>query len=174
MRAATVTMTSAEVPSAAGPGRDELSESIRAAGLRVTAPRLAILQALAEAPHSTADRLFTAVRTELPGTSLQAVYGVLGAFIAAGLTRKIEPSGSAAMFERRVGDNHHHVVCTRCGTVRDVDCAVGDAPCLTPEDAAGFAVQAAEVTYWGVCPDCQVELAATLSSAPLLLNKGAL
>jgi Fe2+ or Zn2+ uptake regulation protein len=168
-----VTMTSAEVPSAAGPGRDELSESIRAAGLRVTAPRLAILQALAEAPHSTADRLFTAVRTELPGTSLQAVYGVLGAFIAAGLTRKIEPSGSAAMFERRVGDNHHHVVCTRCGTVRDVDCAVGDAPCLTPEDAAGFAVQAAEVTYWGVCPDCQVELAATLSSAPLLLNKGA-
>ncbi len=154
-------------------GEESLADSIRAAGLRVTAPRLAVLLALAGAPHSTADRLFAAVRTELPGTSLQAVYGVLGAFTAAGLTRKIEPSGSAALFERRVGDNHHHVVCTRCGTVRDVDCAVGEAPCLTPDDAAGFAVQAAEVTYWGVCPACQVELATTLSSAPQLLNKGA-
>ena len=151
---------------------DELADSIRAAGLKVTAPRLAVLRSLADAPHSTADRLFAAVRTDLPGTSLQAVYGVLAAFTSAGLTRKIEPSGSAALFERRVGDNHHHTVCTSCGTVRDVDCAVGAAPCLAPDDAAGFAVQAAEVTYWGLCPDCQVELATTRIGPPLLSNKG--
>jgi len=159
-----LTQTSAEASlSAPVPAADALADSIRAAGLKVTAPRLAVLQALADAPHSTADRLFTAVRADLPGTSLQAVYGVLAAFTAAGLTRRIEPAGSAALFERRVGDNHHHIVCTRCGTVRDVECAVGEAPCLMPDDAAGFAVQAAEVTYWGLCPACQVELATTLT-----------
>lgn len=179
MTATEVTQTEVTQPSAEAsgpapvPAADALVESIRAAGLKVTAPRLAVLRALADAPHSSADRLFTVVRAELPGTSLQAVYGVLAAFTDAGLARKIEPSGSAALFERRVGDNHHHIVCTRCGTVRDVDCAVGEAPCLTPDDAAGFAVRAAEVTYWGLCPACQVELATTRTGPPLLSIKGA-
>lgn len=136
-----------------------LADGIRSAGLKVTAPRLAVMRALADAPHSSADRVFGAVRIELPGTSLQAVYGVLTAFVASGLVRKLEPAGSSALFERRVGDNHHHVVCTRCGAVHDVDCAVGAAPCLVPADNAGFTVHAAEVTYWGLCPGCQVALA---------------
>jgi Fur family ferric uptake transcriptional regulator len=139
---------------------DSLADSIRGAGLKVTVPRLAVLRALTGAPHSSADRVFGAVRIELPSTSLQAVYGVLTAFVASGLVRKLEPAGSSALFERRVGDNHHHLVCTRCGAVHDVDCAVGAAPCLVPSDNAGFTVHAAEVTYWGICPDCQVALAA--------------
>ncbi|MBC7442630.1 MAG: transcriptional repressor [Ramlibacter sp.] len=164
-------MTGAQSP-------ESLDASIRASNLKVTAPRLAVLRALTDAPHSTAERLFTAVRTQLPGTSLQAVYGVLAAFTAAGLARKIEPAGSPALFERRVGDNHHHIVCTRCSAVHDVDCAVGDAPCLTPSNASGFAVHAAEVTYWGLCPDCQSELAAapiapTRTAPAPLSNKGA-
>lgn len=137
-----------------------LADAIRASGLKVTAPRLAVLRALTDSPHASADRVFSAVRTELPGTSLQAVYGVLGAFEAAGLVRRLEPAGSAALFERRVGDNHHHIVCTRCGAVRDVDCALGAAPCLVPSDSWGFAVHSAEVTFWGLCPDCQAVLAA--------------
>lgn len=136
-----------------------LADSIRSAGLKVTAPRLAVMRALAEAPHSSADQVFGAVRIELPGSSLQAVYGVLSAFVTSGLVRKLEPAGSSALFERRVGDNHHHVVCTRCGAVHDVDCSVGAAPCLVPADNAGFTVHAAEVTYWGICPDCQAALA---------------
>jgi len=134
---------------------DTLADSIRASGLKVTAPRLAVLRVLDQAPHSTAERLFAAVRAELPGTSLQAVYGVLAAFTGAGIARKIEPAGSPALFERRVGDNHHHIVCTGCSVVRDVDCAVGHTPCLTPADTHGFAVSSAEVTYWGLCADCQ-------------------
>jgi Fe2+ or Zn2+ uptake regulation protein len=145
---------------------EALAECIRSSSLKVTAPRLAVLRALTHDPHSTAERLFAAVRTELPGTSLQAVYGVLAAFTSAGLARKIEPSGSAALFERRAGDNHHHIVCTRCSAVRDVDCAVGEAPCLEPADASGYAVHAAEVTYWGVCPDCQAALALTGQHPP--------
>lgn len=134
---------------------DALAAGIRSAGLKVTAPRLAVLRALADAPHAGAERVFAAVRAELPGTSLQAVYGVLTAFTSAGLVRRIEPAGSAALFERRVGDNHHHLVCTACGAVHDVECVVGEAPCLTPSDAQGFAVQSAEVTFWGLCPSCQ-------------------
>jgi len=134
---------------------EPLGDSIRGGGLKVTAPRVAVLRALSDAPHASAERIFAAVRLELPGTSLQAVYGVLAAFTTAGLTRRIEPSGSPALYERRVGDNHHHVICSRCAAVQDVDCAVGEAPCLEPGDAAGFAVHAAEVTYWGLCPDCQ-------------------
>jgi Fur family ferric uptake transcriptional regulator len=134
-----------------------LADSIRSAGLKVTAPRLAVLRALTELPHSNADSLFKAVRTDLPGTSLQAVYGVLASFGTAGLVRKIEPGASPALFERRVGDNHHHIVCTRCSVVHDVDCAVGLSPCLTPADALGFDVSAAEVTYWGLCARCQAE-----------------
>ena len=143
-------------PAAADAGLLEVS--IRSAGLKVTAPRLAVLQALTDRPHSNADALFGAVRTDLPGTSLQAVYGVLASFTAAGLVRKIEPAGSPALFERRVGDNHHHIVCTRCSVVHDVDCAVGHAPCLTPADVLGFDVRAAEVIYWGLCAQCQLDV----------------
>ncbi|ANP71703.1 Fur family transcriptional regulator [Cryobacterium arcticum] len=150
-----------------------LADSIRASGLKVTAPRLAVLRVLDQAPHSTAERLFATVRAELPGTSLQAVYGVLAAFTGAGIARKIEPAGSPALFERQVGDNHHHIVCTRCGAVHDVDCAVGEAPCLTPSNTAGFTVHTAEVTYWGLCPDCQAAISSTSSSPSPLLNKGA-
>ncbi|TFC42492.1 transcriptional repressor [Cryobacterium sp. TMT1-21] len=177
-------MTGTEVTQAGAP--EPLDASIRASNLKVTAPRLAVLRALTDAPHSTAERLFTAVRLQLPGTSLQAVYGVLAAFTAAGIARKIEPAGSSALFERRVGDNHHHIVCTRCNAVHDVDCAVGDAPCLTPANASGFAVHTAEVTYWGLCPDCQSEAAGTdptpigatpvdptLTAPAQLSNKGA-
>jgi Fur family ferric uptake transcriptional regulator len=136
-----------------------LEDGIRSAGLKVTAPRLAVLRALSDRPHATADALFGAVRADLPGTSLQAVYGVLSSFTTAGIVRKIEPAGSPALFERRVGDNHHHIVCTRCGVVHDVDCAVGHSPCLTPVDALGFDVRAAEVIYWGLCAQCQSETA---------------
>ncbi|MBG6212783.1 MAG: transcriptional repressor [Cryobacterium sp.] len=136
-----------------------IADSIRSAGLKVTAPRLAVLRALTGMPHSSADALFGAVRSDLPGTSLQAVYGVLSSFSTAGLVRKIEPAGSPALFERRVGDNHHHLVCTRCNVVHDVDCVVGHAPCLTPADALGFDVRAAEVIYWGLCASCQAETA---------------
>lgn len=135
-----------------------LAESIRDAGLKVTEPRLAVLTVLAVIPHADADAVFGEVRRGLPGTSLQAVYGVLAALTAAGLLRKIEPSGSAARYERRVGDNHHHLICTSCNTVVDVDCAVGDAPCLTPSNNAGFAIDTAEVNYWGLCLTCQQSL----------------
>ena len=134
---------------------------IRAAGLKVTAPRLAVLQELAASPHATADQLYDSVSATLTGTSLQAVYGVLAAFTTAGLVRRIEPAGSAALFERRVGDNHHHLICTGCRSVTDVECVVGEAPCLTPSDSAGFIVQTAEVTFWGLCPNCQSGTAST-------------
>ena len=147
-------------PAALDHAADHAAE-IRAAGLKVTAPRLAVLSGLAESPHATADQLFETVSRQLPGTSLQAVYGVLGAFNTAGLVRRIEPAGSAALFERRVGDNHHHIVCTNCHSVRDVECVTGEAPCLTPSDTAGFIVQTAEVTFWGLCPDCQAGAAAS-------------
>jgi Fe2+ or Zn2+ uptake regulation protein len=149
-------------PTALDHAADHAAE-IRAAGLKVTAPRLAVLSGLAESPHATADQLFEAVSRQLPGTSLQAVYGVLGAFSTAGLVRRIEPAGSAALFERRVGDNHHHLVCTGCRSVTDVECVVGEAPCLTPSDSAGFIVQTAEVTFWGLCPACQADTATSTS-----------
>ncbi len=134
---------------------DVLSASIRGAGLKVTEPRLAVMKTLDAAPHSGADTIFQSVRRELPGTSLQAVYGVLAALTAAQLLRKIEPAGSSALYERRTGDNHHHIVCSSCNAVQDVDCVVGEAPCLTPSSGAGFAVHAAEVTFWGFCAQCQ-------------------
>ena len=146
-------------------GAADHAAEIRAAGLKVTAPRLAVLQGLAASPHATADQLYDSVSATLTGTSLQAVYGVLAAFTTAGLVRRIEPAGSAALFERRVGDNHHHIVCTRCHSVRDVECVTGEAPCLTPSDTAGFVVQTAEVTFWGLCPDCQAATA-TAPTAP--------
>jgi len=142
-------------------------ELLRDAGLKVTAPRLAVLVAVEQAPHSDADALFAAVRRELPGTSLQAVYGVLGALTTAGLVRRIEPATSPALYERRIGDNHHHVVCTSCKAVEDIDCVHGAAPCLTPSSSHGFVIEAAEVTFWGLCPRCQaLPGAAGAASAP--------
>jgi Fe2+ or Zn2+ uptake regulation protein len=148
------------VREAADAGERELAESIRSAGLKLTAPRLAVMRALADAPHADAEHLFAVVRAELAGTSLQAVYGVLTALTGAGLVRRVQPAGSPARFERRVGDNHHHAVCTRCNSMHDIECVVGEAPCLTPADSAGiggFVVQSAEVTFWGLCESCQQE-----------------
>jgi Fe2+ or Zn2+ uptake regulation protein len=125
---------------------------LRAAGLRVTRPRLAVLDVLATHPHADADTVVTAARDEHPSLSPQAAYGVLKALVDGGLARRIEPAGAPALFELRVGDNHHHLVCRGCGVVADVDCAVGAAPCLTPSDAAGFVVDEAEVVFWGLCP----------------------
>jgi Fur family ferric uptake transcriptional regulator len=123
----------------------------------VTRPRLAVLAALADHPHADADDVVTRARAAHPSLSPQAVYGVLKALVGAGLARRIEPAGAPALFELRVGDNHHHLVCRSCGAVADVDCAVGAAPCLEPSDAAGFVVDEAEVVFWGLCRDCQNE-----------------
>lgn len=127
---------------------------LQAAGLRVTATRRAVLAATTRIPHASADQVVSAILDDLPGTSPQAVYGVLGALTGAGLLRRIEPAGSASRYERRIGDNHHHVVCTVCGAIGDVDCAVGAAPCLTPSETNGFTVNTAEVTFWGLCASC--------------------
>ncbi|KTS70194.1 Fur family transcriptional regulator [Microbacterium testaceum] len=128
---------------------------IRGAGLRVTATRVAVLEALRARPHATADAVYDGIRGSLPGTSKQSVYNALGDFADAGLARRIEPAGHAGTFELRVGDNHHHVVCTGCGRIDDVDCVVGEAPCLHVPEGSGFTIQTAEVTFWGVCPDCR-------------------
>jgi Fur family ferric uptake transcriptional regulator len=132
----------------------DLSDQLRAAQLRVTRPRIAVLDAVHSHPHADTDTIFGAVRTGLPDVSRQAVYDVLHALTAAGLVRRIQPSGSVARYEARVGDNHHHLVCRSCGVIGDVDCAVGDAPCLTPSEYNGFVLDEAEVIYWGLCPDC--------------------
>ena len=138
--------------------RSDLTEQLRLADLRVTRPRLAVLEAVDAHPHSDTETIFGAVRTGLPDVSRQTVYDVLHALTAAGLVRRIQPSGSVARYESRVGDNHHHVVCRSCGTIADVDCAVGKTPCLTPSERGGypdgFVVDEAEVIYWGLCPDC--------------------
>jgi Fur family ferric uptake transcriptional regulator len=147
--------TSAEIPRPSAPVADPVVDALRGAGLRVTAPRRAVLTWLAEHPHSTADAVGTGVRAEFGSISVQAVYDVLAACVDAGLVRRIEPAGHPARFERRVADNHHHVVCRRCGVTRDVDCIVGAAPCLTLLDDHGFALDEAEVVFWGLCPACQ-------------------
>jgi Fur family transcriptional regulator, stress-responsive regulator len=131
-------------------------ERLRAARLRVTRPRLAVLDVLVRHPHVDAETIATAARTVHPSISPQAVYGVLKALVAGGLARRIEPAGAPALYELRVGDNHHHLVCRECGTVADVDCVVGAAPCLTPSGTAGFVVEEAEVVFWGRCSDCSV------------------
>ncbi len=127
---------------------------LRGAGLRVTRPRVAVVEALSQAPHSEVDRIAADVRAVLGAVSTQAVYDVLRALTDVGLVRRIEPAGSPALFEMRVGDNHHHVVCRSCGAVADVDCAHGSAPCLSATGDHGFSIDEAEVTYWGTCPDC--------------------
>ncbi|WP_433758260.1 Fur family transcriptional regulator [Nocardia sp. CA-135398] len=132
-------------------------ERLRAAGLRVTAPRIAVLNAVDARPHSDADRVAATVREALGSVSTQAVYDVLRACVNAGLLRRIEPAGSTALYETRVADNHHHLVCRNCDTVVDIDCVVGAAPCLEPEDAHGFVIDEAEVVFWGLCPTCRTQ-----------------
>jgi len=139
-------MTASQTPATA----DEL----RGAGLRVTAARVALLETVREGDHLGVEAIAAGVRDRIGHVSLQAVYEALHALTAAGLVRRIEPVGSPARFEGRVGDNHHHVVCRSCGVVADVDCAVGEAPCLTASDDHGFSIGEAEVIYWGLCPGC--------------------
>ena len=127
---------------------------LRARNLQVTPQRVAVLRALAVSPHSTADDVHRVVQVELGSVSRQAVYDALAALTDRALLRRIEPAGSAARYENRVGDNHHHLVCRGCGRMADVDCAVGEAPCLSPSDGAGYEVDEAEVIYWGRCADC--------------------
>lgn len=134
---------------------EDLAARLRLAGLRVTAPRLAVLDALATMRHVDAETVATAARDRLGSLSTQAVYDILHAFARTGLVRRIELGGHPARYETRIGDNHHHVVCRRCGVVDDVDCAVGEAPCLEPSSAMGFDIDEAEVTFWGVCPGCR-------------------
>lgn len=137
---------------------NDLRESLRAAGLRVTAPRLAVLLSVqGEGQHRDAEAISAAARGRLGALSTQAVYDNLHTLEEAGLIRRIQPAGHPARFEARVGDNHHHIVCRRCGLTVDVDCAVGAAPCLDPSADHGFIVQEAEVIYWGLCPQCQQE-----------------
>jgi Fur family transcriptional regulator, stress-responsive regulator len=130
------------------------ADHLRDRGLQVTAQRLAVLRAVSGQPHITADGVAEAVRAEIGAISLQSVYDALGVLVAGGLLRRIQPAGSAARFEDRVGDNHHHLICRICGRVVDVDCAVGSAPCLTAADDKGYEIEEAEVAYWGRCPDC--------------------
>ena len=137
------------------PTTQDFEQSLRGAALRVTRPRLAVLAAVHDHPHAATDAIIRAVREDVGDTSHQAVYDVLHALTAAGLVRRIEPAGSVARYELRVGDNHHHVVCRACGTVGDVDCAVNETPCLEASQTHGFRIDEAEVTYWGLCPTCQ-------------------
>ena len=139
-------MTASQTPTTA--------EELRGAGLRVTAARVALLETVRDGAHLDVDAIAVGVRERVGHISLQAVYEALHALAATGLIRRIEPAGSPARFEGRVGDNHHHVVCRDCGAIADVDCAVGETPCLTASETHGFTVDEAEVIYWGTCPDC--------------------
>ena len=130
------------------------AQELRGAGLRVTAARVALLETVREGDHLGVEAITSGVRDRIGHVSLQAVYEALHALTAAGLVRRIEPAGGPPRFEGRTGDNHHHVVCRSCGAVAEVDCAVGEAPCLTASDDQGFLIDEAEVTYWGLCPDC--------------------
>jgi Fur family ferric uptake transcriptional regulator len=136
------------------PATAELEDLLRNASLHVTRPRVAVLAAVYEHPHADTYSIIGRVRRELGGVSQQAVYDVLKALTEAGLLRRIQPRGSVARYESRVADNHHHVVCRACGAIADVDCAVGDAPCLIAAQDHGFAIEEAEVIYWGLCPGC--------------------
>jgi Fe2+ or Zn2+ uptake regulation protein len=141
-------MTVSRTPTAA--------EELRGVGLRVTASRVALLETVRHGDHLGVEAIASGVRDRIGHVSLQAVYEALHALTAAGLLRRIEPAGSPARFEGRVGDNHHHVVCRSCGVVADVDCAVGEAPCLSASDDHGFSIDEAQVIYWGLCPGCSI------------------
>jgi Fe2+ or Zn2+ uptake regulation protein len=130
------------------------ADLLRRHGVQVTAQRLAVLAAVSRGPHGTADDIAKAVRAEIGVISRQAVYDALAILADKGLIRRIQPAGSPARYEDRAGDNHHHLICRTCGRMVDIDCAVGAAPCLTPSDKSGFEIDEAEVTYWGVCPEC--------------------
>jgi Fur family transcriptional regulator, stress-responsive regulator len=145
------------------PTTSELQQLLRGAALRVTRPRVAVLTAVHAHPHADTDSIIGAVRMDLPEVSHQAVYDCLHALTAAGLVRRIQPSGSVARYESRVGDNHHHVMCRSCGVIADVDCAVGHTPCLTASDDHGFVIDEAEVIYWGLCADCSTASSSRLS-----------
>ena len=140
------------------PAVPELEQLLRGASLRVTRPRVAVLNAVYAHPHADTNSILGLVREQLGDVSQQAVYDVLNALTGARLVRRVTPPGSVARYESRVGDNHHHVVCRSCGVIADVDCAVGEAPCLAPSDAHGFVIDEAEVVYWGVCPACTTEV----------------
>ena len=131
-------------------------QMLRGAELRVTRPRLAVLHAVHEHPHADTDSILAAARLDVPEVSHQAVYDSLNTLTNAGLVRRIQPRGTVARYESRVDDNHHHIVCRVCGTIADVDCAVGETPCLTAADDHGFTIDEAEVIYWGTCPDCSI------------------
>ncbi|HEX3925110.1 MAG TPA: Fur family transcriptional regulator [Streptosporangiaceae bacterium] len=139
-------MTASQTPTTA--------EELRGAGLRVTAARVALLETVRRGDHLGVEAIASGVRDRVGHVSLQAVYDALHALTEAGLIRRIEPAGHPARFEGRISDNHHHVVCRSCGVVADVDCAVGDAPCLTASDDHGYSIDEAEVIYWGLCPAC--------------------
>jgi Fe2+ or Zn2+ uptake regulation protein len=141
-----------------GNGNDELAATLREAGLRVTASRVAVLAEVSRFKHVSAEAVAGAVRERIGTISTQAVYDVLTALTGAGLVRRIEPAGSPARYETRVGDNHHHVMCRSCGAIADIDCVVGEPPCLSPVDAGGFVIDEAEVTFRGLCPTCQQNL----------------
>ena len=143
------------------PDAAQLEHVLRAAGLRVTRPRLAVLDAVHANPHVDTEALIGAARARLGAVSHQAVYDVLQVLTGRGLVRRIQPQGSVARYEARVGDNHHHLVCRSCGAISDVDCATGEAPCLIPSDGGGFVVDEAEVIYWGHCRSCGADPAAS-------------
>ena len=151
---------------------DTFAAVLRERGIQITAQRLAVMRAVSAEPHVTADRVAEVVRAEIGAISLQSVYDALGVLVAEGLIRRIQPAGSAARFEDRVGDNHHHLICRVCGRVVDVDCAVGDAPCLAASDDKGYQIDEAEIAYWGRCPDCQVPSPSSPSVAPEKRRRG--
>jgi Fur family transcriptional regulator, stress-responsive regulator len=146
------------------------ADLLRRRGIQVTAQRLAVLRAVASQPHITADAVGEAVRAEIGAISLQSVYDALGVLVAEGLIRRIQPAGSPARFEDRVGDNHHHLICRTCGRMVDVDCAIGSAPCLAVVDDRGYEIDEAEVVYWGRCPNC-VASSQPPGSAPATAGK---
>ena len=140
---------------------DDAEQQLRRCGLQVTAQRLAVLEAVSTHPHATADELADDVRESIGSISRQAVYDTLGTLVEKGLARRIQPAGSPARYEDRVGDNHHHLLCRTCGATVDIDCAVGEAPCLTAKDDHGFDIEEAEVIFWGYCPACRTRGANT-------------
>lgn len=139
------------------PSDQDQTQRLRQHGLHVTAQRLAVLRAVCKFPHSPADTIADAVRGELGTVSKQAIYDALGALTEKGLVRRVQPAGSPALFDPRVGDTHHHAICRICGAVADIDCAVGSAPCLTAAAGSGFTIDEAEVVYWGTCPHCRAK-----------------
>ena len=139
----------------------DATDLLRAQGLQVTAQRLAVLRAVSAHPHATADAVADTARDDIGSISRQSVYDALNTLVESGIVRRIQPAGSPARFETRVGDNHHHLVCRDCGDILDVDCAVGYTPCLTSGDDMGFEIDEAEVNYWGRCPACAVQHAST-------------